>query len=66
MPLRPIRLPKRGAAGEAASRQPRTEAVAPSGDLTAEAMGQSLCMLMPDNAILVVEAATNGPRSSRR
>jgi acetolactate synthase-1/2/3 large subunit len=48
-----------GAADAAAPRQPRTEAVAPSGDLTAEAIGQSLCMLMPDNAILVDEAATN-------
>ena len=49
-----------GAADAAAPRQPRTEAAAPSGDLTAEAIGQSLCMLMPDNAILVDEAATNG------
>ena len=50
-----------GAVGAAAPRQPRTEAAAPSGDLTAEAIGQSLCMLMPDNAILVDEGATNGP-----
>jgi acetolactate synthase-1/2/3 large subunit len=50
-----------GGAGAAAPRQPRTEAAAPSGDLTAEAIGQSLCMLMPDNAILVDEGATNGP-----
>jgi acetolactate synthase-1/2/3 large subunit len=50
-----------GAAGAAAPHQPRTEAAAPSGDLTAAAIGQSLCMLMPDNAILVDEAATNGP-----
>jgi acetolactate synthase-1/2/3 large subunit len=49
-----------GAVDAAAPRQPRTEAAAPSGDLTAEAIGQSLCMLMPDNAILVDEAATNG------
>jgi acetolactate synthase-1/2/3 large subunit len=49
-----------GAADAAAPRQPRTEAAATSGDLTAEAIGQSVCMLMPDNAILVDEAATNG------
>ena len=33
---------------------------APSGELTAETIGQSLCMLMPEKAILVDEAATNG------
>jgi acetolactate synthase-1/2/3 large subunit len=49
-----------GAADAAAPRQPRAEAAAPSGDLTAETIGQSLCMLMPENAILVDEAATNG------
>ena len=48
-----------GAADAAAPRQPRTEAAAPSGDLTAEAIGQSLCMLMPDNAILVDEGLTS-------
>ena len=48
------------AARAAAPRQPRTEAVAPSGELTAETIGQSLCMLMPEKAILVDEAATNG------
>jgi acetolactate synthase I/II/III large subunit len=50
-----------GAANAASARQPRTEAAPPSGDLTAEAIGQTLCMLMPENAILVDEAATNGP-----
>ena len=49
-----------GATDAAAPRQPRTEAAAPNGDLTAEAIGQTLCMLMPENAILVDEAATNG------
>jgi acetolactate synthase-1/2/3 large subunit len=34
----------------------------PAGELTAEAIGQTLCALMPDNAILVDEAATNGPQ----
>ena len=49
-----------GAADAAAFRQPRTEASAPSGELTAETIGQTLCMLMPENAILSDEAATNG------
>ena len=48
------------AVGEVPRRQPRTEAGAPSGDLTAEAIGQSICMLMPNNAILVDEGATSG------
>ena len=50
-----------GAADVAAFRQPRTEAAAPSGELTAETIGQTLCMLMPENAILSDEAATNAP-----
>lgn len=41
--------------------QPRSEAAAPSGDLTATAIGESLCSLLPENAILVEEGATNGP-----
>ena len=32
----------------------------PSGELTAATIGETLCALMPDNAILVDEAATNG------
>jgi acetolactate synthase I/II/III large subunit len=50
-----------GAGGAAAPRQARTQAEAPSGDLTAQAIGQTLSMLMPEGAILVDEAATNGP-----
>jgi thiamine pyrophosphate-dependent acetolactate synthase large subunit-like protein len=34
----------------------------PTGELTVEAIGQTLCALMPDNSILVDEAATNGPQ----
>ncbi len=49
-----------GATDTAAPHQTRTEASAPSGELTAENIGQTLCMLMPDNAILSDEAATNG------
>jgi len=48
------------ASSAAAPRQPRTQAKAPSGELTAIAIGQTLCMLMPEGAILVDEGATNG------
>jgi acetolactate synthase I/II/III large subunit len=50
-----------GAAGVSTPRQPRTAAAQPSGELTAKAIGQTLCTLLPDDAILVDEAATNGP-----
>ncbi len=50
-----------GATATAAPRQPRANAAAPKGELNAEAIGQTPCMLMPDNAILVDEGATNGP-----
>ncbi|WZO98432.1 acetolactate synthase large subunit [Isosphaeraceae bacterium EP7] len=50
-----------GATGAAAIPQPRTQAQPPSGELTAAAIGQSLCVLLPDHAIVVDEAATNGP-----
>jgi len=43
-------------------RQKRREVPAPTGELTVETIGQTLCALMPDNAILVEEAATNGPK----
>jgi acetolactate synthase I/II/III large subunit len=50
-----------GVSGGSVPRQPRTQASPPSGELTASAIGQTLGMLMPENAILVDEAATNGP-----
>ena len=50
-----------GATTTAVPRQPRANAAAPKGELSAQAIGETLCMLMPDNAILVDEAATNGP-----
>jgi len=50
-----------GASSAVAPRQTRTQAEAPSGELTAVAIGQTLCMLMPEGAILIDEAATNGP-----
>jgi acetolactate synthase I/II/III large subunit len=50
-----------GATTAASPRQPRANAAAPEGELNAQAIGQTLCMLMPDNAILVDEGATNGP-----
>ena len=46
---------------QAAPRQSRTELRVPSGELAAETIGQTICMLMPENAILVDEASTNGP-----
>jgi acetolactate synthase-1/2/3 large subunit len=42
--------------------QTRQATSAPSGELTAATIGETLCALMPDNAILVDEAATNGAR----
>ena len=50
-----------GATATAAPRQPRANVAAPKGALNARAIGQTLCMLMPENAILVDEGATNGP-----
>jgi acetolactate synthase-1/2/3 large subunit len=50
-----------GATTTATPRQIRSNAAAPTGALNAEAIGQTLCMLMPDNAILVDEGATNSP-----
>jgi acetolactate synthase-1/2/3 large subunit len=50
-----------GATNTPAPRQPRASCTAPSGELDARAIGQTLCMLMPENAILVDEGATNGP-----
>ena len=50
-----------GATSVEAPRQLRRQAAAPSGELSAPTIGHTLCMLMPENAILVDEAATNGP-----
>jgi acetolactate synthase-1/2/3 large subunit len=50
-----------GAAGVSTPRQPRAAEAQPSGELTAKAIGQTLCTLLPDDAILVDEASTNGP-----
>src|SRR5450830_669673 len=43
---------------EPALRQSRSRNVPPAGALTAEAIGQSLCELLPENAILVDESIT--------
>jgi acetolactate synthase-1/2/3 large subunit len=43
-------------------RQLLAKVAKPSGELNADTMGQTICMLMPENAILVDEAGTNGPR----
>ncbi|PZF78510.1 acetolactate synthase large subunit [Aestuariivirga litoralis] len=48
------------AAGAKVPRNGRAAGEAPKGALTAGSIGQSLALLMPENAILVDEAATNG------
>jgi len=50
-----------GAGSASAARQARVVAPTPSGPLTASAIGASINLLMPEGAILVDEAATNGP-----
>ena len=50
-----------GAGGATIARQPRTEAEAPSGELTAGSIGRTLARLLPAGAILVDEANTNSP-----
>jgi len=42
------------------ARQPRTQAPVPTGTLTPDAVGRSLCVLLPEDAILVDEAITMG------
>lgn len=49
------------AAGAVVPRHGRAAGEAPQGALSAAAIGRSLALLMPENAILVDEAATNGP-----
>ena len=49
-----------GAPSHPVARRARSKTSPPTGVLTAEAIGQSLCALMPENAILVDEGATNG------
>ena len=44
-----------------AARRSRVSPPVPAGPLTANAIGASITLLMPDDAILVDEAATNGP-----
>ncbi|MGE5204018.1 MAG: acetolactate synthase large subunit [Chlamydiota bacterium] len=48
------------ALSEPAERQSRWEPAIPAGALTGEAIGDSICLLMPENAILVDEGITNG------
>jgi len=49
------------APAQPAVRTARASATAPTGALTADAIGQSLCMLMPEDAILVNDGATCSP-----
>jgi acetolactate synthase-1/2/3 large subunit len=48
------------APSEPAQRQSRWQPAIPVGALTGEAIGDSICLLMPENAILVDEGITNG------
>src|SRR5258708_8513414 len=43
-------------------RRPRRATTVPIGEVTVATIGQTLCALMHDNAVLVDEAATNGPK----
>jgi acetolactate synthase I/II/III large subunit len=49
-----------GAPSQPVARRTRSTATPPTGALTVKAIAQSLCALMPENAILVDEGATNG------
>src|SRR5258708_25319734 len=49
-----------GASSQPVARQARSKASPPTGVLSAETIGQSLCALMPENAILLEEGGTNG------
>lgn len=49
-----------GAKGASTARQARAQCPVPTGTLTPAAVGQSLCVLLPENAILVDEAITMG------
>lgn len=50
-----------GSLGATVPRHPAFDGPAPAGPLTASAIGSSLSLLLPENAILVDEAATNAP-----
>jgi acetolactate synthase-1/2/3 large subunit len=49
-----------GAPAQPVTRQSRSSAAMPAGALNADAIGQSLCALLPENAILVNEGITLG------
>ena len=49
-----------GAPSQPARRQSRSNSAPPAGALNADAIGQSLCALLPENAILVNEGITLG------
>ena len=48
-----------GATSQTVARRERSKTALPSGDLTPEAISQSLCALLPENAILLDEGGTN-------
>jgi acetolactate synthase I/II/III large subunit len=49
-----------GAPSQPVARRARSKATPPTGVLTAKAIAQSLCVLMPENVILLDEGGTNG------
>ena len=48
-----------GASTQTIARRARSKTALPSGDLTATAISQTICALMPENSILVDEGGTN-------
>ncbi len=50
-----------GAPAQPANRHARSKSTPPSGVLTDVAIGQSVCMLLPENAIVVMECPTTDP-----
>lgn len=48
------------APSQPAARQNKSQFSTPSGILNAETIGKSLCLLMPENAVVIDEGATNG------
>jgi acetolactate synthase I/II/III large subunit len=49
-----------GASSQTIARRARSKTSPPTGDLTGEAISQTICALMPENAILLDEGGTNG------
>jgi hypothetical protein len=54
-----------GAPSQPAARRERSKGVPPAGVLTDDAVGQSIGLLLPENAILVSDSPTRTPRERR-